>query len=93
MSVTTRLEDTTWPWSLPFWVAHRGAGKLAPENTLALLKVAASFEGVKLPSTTTPLAWFARLPGCSPNSLVMLPSTGPGATALHVMPCFAPSSA
>ena len=22
-------------WPYPFWVAHRGAGKLAPENTLA----------------------------------------------------------
>lgn len=23
------------PWPYPFWIAHRGAGKLAPENTLA----------------------------------------------------------
>ena len=22
-------------WPYPFWIAHRGAGKLAPENTLA----------------------------------------------------------
>ncbi len=29
------MERHSWPWSLPFWVAHRGAGKLAPENTLA----------------------------------------------------------
>lgn len=28
-------------WPYPFWVAHRGAGKLAPENTLAAFKVGA----------------------------------------------------
>ena len=27
---------TAWPW--PRWVAHRGAGKLAPENTLAAFR-------------------------------------------------------
>ncbi len=26
------------PWPLPFWIAHRGAGKLAPENTLAAFR-------------------------------------------------------
>jgi len=31
------------PWPLPFWIAHRGAGKLAPENTLAAFRVGASF--------------------------------------------------
>lgn len=25
-------------WPYPFWIAHRGAGKLAPENTLAAFK-------------------------------------------------------
>lgn len=30
------MNDTSWP--LPFWVAHRGAGKLAPENTLAAFR-------------------------------------------------------
>lgn len=29
-----------WPW--PFWIAHRGAGKLAPENTLAAFRAGAS---------------------------------------------------
>jgi glycerophosphoryl diester phosphodiesterase len=29
----------TWPY--PFWIAHRGAGKLAPENTLAAFRVGA----------------------------------------------------
>lgn len=31
---------TDWPY--PFWIAHRGAGKLAPENTLAALRVGAA---------------------------------------------------
>jgi glycerophosphoryl diester phosphodiesterase len=29
-------------WALPFWIAHRGAGRLAPENTLAAFRVGAS---------------------------------------------------
>jgi glycerophosphoryl diester phosphodiesterase len=29
------------PWAYPFWIAHRGAGKLAPENTLAAFRVGA----------------------------------------------------
>lgn len=33
---------TTTPWPYPFWIAHRGAGKLAPENTLAAFKLGAS---------------------------------------------------
>ena len=31
------------PWPYPLWIAHRGAGKLAPENTLAAFRVGASF--------------------------------------------------
>ncbi len=31
------------PWPLPLWVAHRGAGKLAPENTLAAFRLGASY--------------------------------------------------
>ena len=31
---------TSWPY--PRWIAHRGAGKLAPENTLAAFKLGAS---------------------------------------------------
>ena len=33
-------EHDAWPY--PRWVAHRGAGKLAPENTLAAFKLGAS---------------------------------------------------
>ena len=32
----------TAPWPYPRWIAHRGAGKLAPENTLAAFRVGAS---------------------------------------------------
>ena len=31
-----KLSDADWP--LPLWIAHRGAGKLAPENTLAAFR-------------------------------------------------------
>jgi len=30
-------------WPYPLWIAHRGAGKLAPENTLAAFRHGASF--------------------------------------------------
>jgi glycerophosphoryl diester phosphodiesterase len=30
-------------WPLPLWIAHRGAGKLAPENTLAAFRVGAGY--------------------------------------------------
>src|SRR3954454_22287764 len=29
-------------WPYPRWIAHRGAGKLAPENTLAAFRVGAA---------------------------------------------------
>ena len=31
--------DSGWPW--PLWIAHRGAGRLAPENTLAAMRLGA----------------------------------------------------
>lgn len=31
------------PWPYPLWIAHRGAGKLAPENTLAAFRIGAGF--------------------------------------------------
>ncbi len=30
------------PWPYPRWIAHRGAGKIAPENTLAAFRLGAS---------------------------------------------------
>ncbi|MEZ5703365.1 MAG: glycerophosphodiester phosphodiesterase [Burkholderiaceae bacterium] len=34
---------TKQPWPFPLWIAHRGAGKLAPENTLAAFKLGATY--------------------------------------------------
>lgn len=31
------------PWPFPLWIAHRGAGRLAPENTLAAFRIGASY--------------------------------------------------
>jgi glycerophosphoryl diester phosphodiesterase len=31
------------PWPFPLWIAHRGAGRLAPENTLAAFRLGASY--------------------------------------------------
>ena len=33
------MKITTDNWPYPFWIAHRGAGKLAPENTLAAFRL------------------------------------------------------
>lgn len=35
--------DAQGAWPYPRWIAHRGAGKLAPENTLAAFRLGASF--------------------------------------------------
>jgi glycerophosphoryl diester phosphodiesterase len=32
-------DDPLTPWNWPFWIAHRGAGKAAPENTLAAFRL------------------------------------------------------
>jgi len=60
------------PWPLPRWVAHRGAGRLAPENTLAAFRVGAAhgwraFEcDVKLSADGVPfLLHDARLDRCT----------------------------
>lgn len=33
------ITASSWPY--PHWIAHRGAGKLAPENTLAAFRLGA----------------------------------------------------
>ncbi len=43
MSGVSGVSDMTAAWPLPFWIAHRGAGKLAPENTLAAFRAGAAF--------------------------------------------------
>lgn len=35
--------DAQGAWPYPRWIAHRGAGKVAPENTLAAFRLGASF--------------------------------------------------
>lgn len=37
------MSDALAPWPYPRWIAHRGAGKLAPENTLAAFRVGAQY--------------------------------------------------
>jgi glycerophosphoryl diester phosphodiesterase len=39
--MTPREVVQNWPY--PLWIAHRGAGKLAPENTLAAFRLGASY--------------------------------------------------
>ena len=41
MSEDVATDLPAWPY--PRWIAHRGAGKLAPENTLAAFRLGASF--------------------------------------------------
>lgn len=36
------MSEASPAWPLPLWVAHRGAGKLAPENTLAAFRLGAA---------------------------------------------------
>jgi glycerophosphoryl diester phosphodiesterase len=38
----TNAETTLPDWPYPRWIAHRGAGKLAPENTLAAFRLGAA---------------------------------------------------
>ncbi len=37
------MSTPTTPWPYPRWIAHRGAGKLAPENTLAAFRLGAQY--------------------------------------------------
>lgn len=39
---TTKNRCLMTPWPYPRWIAHRGAGKLAPENTLAAFRLGAA---------------------------------------------------
>ncbi|MDM7457242.1 MAG: glycerophosphodiester phosphodiesterase [Tepidimonas sp.] len=36
---TAPVTDPATPWPFPRWIAHRGAGRLAPENTLAAFEL------------------------------------------------------
>ena len=67
---------TGWPY--PLWVAHRGAGKLAPENTLAAFRLGAShgyrmFEcDVKLSANDVPFLMHDATLGRTTNGVQML---------------------
>ncbi|HEX2540039.1 MAG TPA: glycerophosphodiester phosphodiesterase [Caldimonas sp.] len=41
--MASRVSGATSPWPYPLWIAHRGAGKLAPENTLAAFRLGAAY--------------------------------------------------
>ena len=41
--MTLKTAPTLKPWPYPRWIAHRGAGTLAPENTLAAFRKGAEF--------------------------------------------------
>lgn len=41
-SVSAPRPPAAAPWPYPRWIAHRGAGKLAPENTLAAFRLGAA---------------------------------------------------
>lgn len=41
LSLPQSLQQPLPRWPLPLWLAHRGAGKLAPENTLAAFRLGA----------------------------------------------------
>src|SRR5207248_11375659 len=72
----------TWPY--PRWVAHRGAGKLAPENTLAAFRTGAShgyrmFEcDAKLSADGVPFLMHDSTLERTTNGTIVL---GPGASA------------
>ena len=40
--MVTQADGLGAPWPYPRWIAHRGAGKLAPENTLAAFRLGAA---------------------------------------------------
>ena len=42
--MTSGKTESMDPWPYPLWIAHRGAGKLAPENTLAAFRLGASHD-------------------------------------------------
>ncbi|MDP1656967.1 MAG: glycerophosphodiester phosphodiesterase [Polaromonas sp.] len=75
------MPDSTDAWPYPRWVAHRGAGKLAPENTLAAFRTGAAhgyrmFEcDVKLSSDGVPFLLH--------DSLLERTTSGQGTAGAH----------
>src|SRR5690349_20754028 len=42
MTPAANASDAVKDWPYPRWIAHRGAGRLAPENTMAAFRLGAS---------------------------------------------------
>ena len=78
MTSTSSTTAATAAWPYPLWVAHRGAGKLAPENTLAAFRLGAShgyrmFEcDVKLSADDVPFLMHDATLGRTTNAVQML---------------------
>lgn len=80
---------TTDAWPYPRWIAHRGAGKLAPENTLAAFRLGAAhgyrmFEcDVKLSSDGVPFLLHDTTLSRTTNAAVSLPAGASGVAGEH----------
>lgn len=80
MKDSTAASNATAPWPYPRWIAHRGAGKLAPENTLAAFRLGAShgyrmFEcDVKLSSDSEAFLLHDATLGRTTNAATRLPA-------------------
>ncbi len=79
-SAASLTTAATADWPYPLWVAHRGAGKLAPENTLAAFRLGAGhgyrmFEcDVKLSADDVPFLMHDATLGRTTNGVQMLGS-------------------
>ena len=79
--------STVAAWPYPLWVAHRGAGKLAPENTLAAFRLGAShgyrmFEcDVKLSADGVPFLLHDAALGRTTNGAQILAGVGDAAAS------------
>ena len=82
MKENTTADATNAPWPYPRWIAHRGAGKLAPENTLAAFRLGAShgyrmFEcDVKLSSDSEAFLLHDATLHRTTNAVTCLPAAG-----------------
>ena len=80
---------TTTPWPYPRWIAHRGAGKLAPENTLAAFRLGAAhgyrmFEcDVKLSSDGVPFLLHDSTLARTTNASARLPTSASPVAGEH----------
>jgi sn-glycerol 3-phosphate transport system ATP-binding protein len=76
--VTVRTWGQLSPWPYPRWIAHRGAGKLAPENTLAAFRLGAAMATACLSVTPScpRMAWCSSC--TTPRCSALRPAQGIG---------------